>query len=249
MPDSGLRLNVGDLVMLQRFPGTKWTVNYGWYTYNSAQALGWYFSAIPTKTILPAAGNDLATVSLVRQSVPGCPGEYAPPVGCPPTPPIPAPPEYPPYLPYPPQPPHHHHHHHCECDPDVNHRPPPPPPHPSIPPDVQQDISRAFITVDTIAQRDLLSGTKFLPHGKMVRVNQTPSGVKYYAWNQITQAWDEEPFGEAVGEDGTRFVTIQEVTEKFISEEKAKEVFVTTEEGDTRYYTRTESVNPKWEKI
>lgn len=244
VPESGLRLSVGDLVMLQRFPGTKWTVNYGWYTYNSTQALGWYFSAIPTKTILPAAGSDLATVTLVRQSMPGYPGEYAPPVGCPPTPPMTPPPGYDPYPP-------HHHHHHCDCD----HQPPPPPPprppQPSIPPDVLQDISRAFITVDTIAQRDLLSGTKFLPHGKMVRVNNAPTGVKYYAWNQITQSWDDVPFGEGggTGEDGTRFVTIKEVEEKFISEEKAAEIFVTIEDGDTRYYTRKESVSPKWEQI
>ena len=62
-------------------------------------------------------------------------------------------------------------------------------------------IRRAFITVDTIEQRDNLDKKKLI-NGKMVRVNGGEDPAQYYAWNADTQTWDFlEVFGipEIVG--------------------------------------------------
>ena len=55
-----------------------------------------------------------------------------------------------------------------------------------------QDIeSRAFITLDSIAQRDKLI-TEFMPNGRIVRVNDSTNNTSnYYEWNVETQSWDD----------------------------------------------------------
>lgn len=54
-----------------------------------------------------------------------------------------------------------------------------------------QDIeSRAFITLDSIAQRDKLI-PEFMPNGRIVRVNDSVNHTtNYYEWNIETQSWD-----------------------------------------------------------
>lgn len=70
----------------------------------------------------------------------------------------------------------------CCCPPDHN---PIKPPHPENIP----GLSRAFITVDTISQRNELN-KKLVPHGKLVRVNDAGDGYPvYYEWDQIHQIW------------------------------------------------------------
>lgn len=50
---------------------------------------------------------------------------------------------------------------------------------------------RAFITLDSIAQRDKLV-SPFMPNGKIVRVNNRGDGKPgYYEWNIMTQTWDD----------------------------------------------------------
>lgn len=220
VPDSGLELSVGDLVMLERFPGTKWTVNYGWYTYNTYQAMGWYFCAIPTKTVLPASGDDLASVTLLAKAASGCCNcnPYGPPPGYPPTSGTGG-----------------------TTDGTTgsgtgtdssgttsNNRPYPTPPPPTpIPPELIKEVDRAFITVDTIAQRDMLSSMKMLPHGKLVKVNYTPyDTVKYYSWNLVCQQWDEVDFaGSDIDTDD--FLTDEEAADIYITKEAANDTFVT----------------------
>ena len=55
-----------------------------------------------------------------------------------------------------------------------------------------QDIeSRAFITLDSIAQRDKLI-PEFMPNGRIVRVNDSVNHTtNYYEWNIETQSWDD----------------------------------------------------------
>ena len=54
-------------------------------------------------------------------------------------------------------------------------------------------ISRTFITVDTIEQRDNLDTSKIV-RGKLVRVNNSFEDAKYYAWNPETAAWEDVKF-------------------------------------------------------
>ena len=61
--------------------------------------------------------------------------------------------------------------------------------------DKAYQLDRAFITVDTEAERDYLLRNKLVPDGKIVKVNQTTEGTKYFKWNQVTQTWEIETFG------------------------------------------------------
>lgn len=62
-----------------------------------------------------------------------------------------------------------------------------------------QDIeSRAFITLDSIAQRDKLI-TEFMPNGRIVRVNDSTNNTSnYYEWNIETQTWDAWNIGSTI---------------------------------------------------
>lgn len=85
----------------------------------------------------------------------------------------------------------------CHCPPPPG--PPPPCPCPPCPPrpiDPHSfQVEHAFITVDTEAERDYLLANQLIPNGKIVKVNQTTSGTKYFTWNQVASKWEEETFG------------------------------------------------------
>lgn len=86
-----------------------------------------------------------------------------------------------------------------ECDCDCNHgqhpQPYPPGPEPPGPLGPGPNLDRAWISVDTVAQRDRLS-QKPLPDGKIVRVNRTTTegDPKYFVWNVVTETWDDFSF-------------------------------------------------------
>ena len=104
----------------------------------------------------------------------------------------------------------------CPCPPGPGPGPCPPcPPGPGpgpgpqpIPPNMMWELDRAWISVETIAQRDKLN-TRLIPNGKIVRVNNVMGVAKYYIYNQVLQAWEEEHFGI----DTSNFVTTEEVGE------------------------------------
>lgn len=79
-PD-GQVLADGYIVMLARFPDTRWIVHYGWYSYQGNQYQGWYFSAIPSQTTLPAIGEDLNNITIVSISSGCCPSPMPGPGG------------------------------------------------------------------------------------------------------------------------------------------------------------------------
>ena len=62
--------------MLARFPGTKWIVHNGWYTYNGANFTGWYFMSIPAQTCLPVTPEDLSHLSIFEQLYSGSLMDY-----------------------------------------------------------------------------------------------------------------------------------------------------------------------------
>lgn len=80
----------------------------------------------------------------------------------------------------------------------------PPPPGP-VPPgpgpseerfthEMRNQLERAWITVDTIEQRDRLN-IRLVPDGKVVKVNDVGGSVKYYSYDQSLSTWVEEVFG------------------------------------------------------
>lgn len=158
--DSGLTITDGTIVMLARFPGTKWIVRNGWYTYQGNQYTGWYVSSIPSQTTLPLTDDDLEMITIVSNNQCNC-GHY-PRTPCPPSfpPPGPAPSEK----------------------------------NPKFTESYKDEVDRAFITVNTLEDRDKLN-TRIIPDGKIVRVNSVRGVIKYYSWNLETKTWEEETFG------------------------------------------------------
>lgn len=185
VPDSNLKLVDGNVVMLERFPGLKWILHNGWYNYNGRQYSGWYFSSIPSQTILPVSNQDLRMITLVSSK----PND-----------------EYPEY----PVPPSHGHHgpgpgmcgpsngHGC----DHHHGEPCCPVFPPVAPDPEPEkpaffstsckaqLDAAFISVPTLKKRDQIDTCK-LPDGKIVRVNSVNGEPRYYVWSAFNDHWEE----------------------------------------------------------
>ena len=171
VPNTGLKLVDGSIIMISRFPDTKWIVHNGWYSYNNEQSMGWYLCSIPDKTIIPATTEDLETAVVVSDES-----------GCCPCPPHPGP-----------MPP---------C--------PPGPPKDKFTDKLKAELDAAFISVDTIADRNsLLDDNRKLPNGKLVRVNYIDDneGPKYFRWDANNNVWKEESFGI----DSSKFVTKDEL--------------------------------------
>lgn len=176
IPNSNEYVTEGTVVILARFPGTKWVVHHGWYTYAGRQIQGWYFSSIPSQTIIPVNEDDLQMLTVVSgqhsnvEPEPNWPypGPF-PPGPCPPGP-------YPPG-PYPPG---------------------PIPPHPPGPGSIPAIVTvyekalydSAFISVPKLKDRNRLNPYT-LPDGKIVRVNNVDGEVKYYVWSKYDEEWSE----------------------------------------------------------
>lgn len=58
-------------------------------------------------------------------------------------------------------------------------------------------LSRSFITLDTLEQRDNLDQTKLID-GKMIRVNDVDGTPEYYIWNAYTKQWELTTFGDTI---------------------------------------------------
>lgn len=90
-PD-GKTLYDGTIVIIRRFPGTKWILHQGFYSFEGAKLSGWYFVSIPGEATMPMYETDLIGIRVVGGSNP-CP-PFPPPVPphpYPPTPPGPCP--------------------------------------------------------------------------------------------------------------------------------------------------------------
>lgn len=82
--DSGIQIVDGSIVILARFPGTKWVVHKGWYAYQENQYNGWYLSSIPSQTTMPLLDSDLIGIVVVGGEC-SCPDQPFP-SPCPPRP-------------------------------------------------------------------------------------------------------------------------------------------------------------------
>lgn len=187
VPDSNVKLVDGSVVILHRFPGTKWVVHNGWYEYAGRRCSGWYFCSIPAQTIIPVSNQDLQLITVVAQGSgdAGVPNPPADGCGCEgPGFPPPPPPGVPPgtVLPGP-----------GGCC------PPPRPPIPPMPPsgklavftkEKDEQLSAAFTSVPTLKQRDEMD-TEELPDGKLVRVNSVDGVSRYYKWSKYNDRWEE----------------------------------------------------------
>lgn len=187
LPNTNTYLADGSIVELARFPGMKWVVHYGWYTYKGNQTSGWYFSSIPSQTTIPVKDEDLRTLTVISGD--------------------------------------------CECHCCPGPGPEPPRPEDAFTPKRRWELDRAAISVNTIAERDLLNKDRLLPDGKLVRVSECPDGTtKYFAWNQATQTWDEESFGSGASVDA---YSRKEADDKFATKESvASEVSAQIEATD-----------------
>lgn len=81
IPETCQDITVGSVVILSRFPDTKWVLQDGWYIYEGQQYNGWYFSSIPAQTVIPVQGTDL--LGLVIVSGGACKPIPHPPGPCP----------------------------------------------------------------------------------------------------------------------------------------------------------------------
>lgn len=179
VPDTGVELYDGAVVMLVRFPNMKWILHNGWYTYQNQTCTGWYFSSIPANTILPVSQEDLKLITVISNNGNTC---------CPPKP---FPPECNPCPPRPPRPvgiPFTHH--------------------------MAEELNRAFISVNTLAQRNELN-KRLLPDGKLVRVNDVNGEAKYYVWDQSEEVWKDADFGSGEGPVGD-FLTKEEADQYYL---------------------------------
>lgn len=165
IPSTGAKLFEGAVVESSKYPGTRWILRNGWYSYQGKNCRGWYISSIPSKSNVPVDFEMLKTLTVISEGC--CHSGF-----------------YPPHF-----------------NPPITPGPRPPGPRPPCPPgrpgnfDYSYQVDRAFITVDTEDERDYLLRNQLVPDGKIVKVNQTSDGTKYFRWNEVTQTWDIETFG------------------------------------------------------
>lgn len=167
--DTHEKLYEGAIVNLARFPGIKWILHIGWYTYNNKSNHGWYFSSIPSQTVSPVSNQDLYQVYIISD---GQGSESYDTPSSPDRPPKPG----------------------CDCD-----RPPYPGPYDPWDDDKPAPITMrykrlldaAFVSVGTVADRDRLDQDT-IPDGKIIRVNYTDEGKpKYYIWSATKKKFED----------------------------------------------------------
>lgn len=90
VPGTGRKIYDGTVVILNRLPNLKWVIHYGFYSYNGKSTKGWYFSSIPSMSVMPVFNEDLANMRVVDGPVPPCPPPPCPPHPHP-HPPVPTP--------------------------------------------------------------------------------------------------------------------------------------------------------------
>ena len=171
LPDSELKLVDGNIVILERFPESRWILHNGWYEYEGQSYSGWYFVSILDDTVLPVCDRDLHAIVVVSTSSNDGFTEY-PAKPCP-------------------------HPHHPGRYPHPIFPPVPPDPETERPAffsvELKKELDAAFISVPSIKKRDKLIGPD-LPDGKIVRVNNVGGEPKYYVWSASFEEWQELNF-------------------------------------------------------
>lgn len=202
VPESGMKLSDGAIVMIARYPNSKWILHYGWYTYQNQQSLGWYFTSLSDSSVIPVNDDDLRSLTAIS-------GQSQ----C-----------------------------NCNCPPPMSPQPPMPP-MPPMPPRIKEELDRAFITVDTIAERNNLN-RELVPQGKIVRVNYTESGAKYYIWDQVSMSWEDITF------DHKDYITKSEADEKYSAKSEVSESLTQISEEIGQVSDKVENLHQVvWENL
>ena len=215
IPNTNIKLKEGTIVTIDRFPGVRWITHYGWYNFDGRQYNGWYFCSIPAEMILPANMFDLKLINVVKSKDVSSDIVPLPPDYCHPGPP--GPPHHPPrpdvfppgppgpYLPGDPPawPPDCHN----KCHPGPHVRP-------AIFTDRQAaELSSAFISVPNMKHRDMMD-TRYIPDGKIVRVNSVEGVPRYYEWDKYADTWKALPELTTLSEFTTTVAEINETIEQ-----------------------------------
>lgn len=80
---------------------------------------------------------------------------------------------------------------------------PPTPIQPTTPftPELEQELHKTFITVQTLAERNLLNKDELIVNGRIVKVMDIGDGTtEYYAWDQVHEEWIKEQFESEIEE-------------------------------------------------
>lgn len=104
----------------------------------------------------------------------------------------------------------------CNCNCNECHPPicPSDPCYPSIPftPKMLQELNKTFITVQTIAQRNMLNKS-IVVNGRIVKVVDSGDGTaKFYKWNQAIEEWEIEAFESVLTDYVTQLMLQNELT-------------------------------------
>lgn len=81
VPGTGVELQDGDIIQIQKFPNISQILHNGWYIYDNEQTMGWYICSIPDQVINPIVGDDLIGCIIISKAS----GQVPPPL--PPLPP------------------------------------------------------------------------------------------------------------------------------------------------------------------
>lgn len=217
IPGSNVKITDGTIVMLARFPGTRWVVHNGWYVYNGRNYFGWYFCSVPAQTVLPVNPQDLVGISVVSS------GDSSSAINPSPNPGYPCPGPEPGVYPGP--------------YPGDNFGPNPFPPVPPCPPHDKPAyfgqkelamLNASMITVPNI--RDLYNiDTRRIPNGRIVAVNSVDGERKFFIWNMVDDRWDEFEFVEGYSELESKVSSMNEsistIEDKLSNIEKLSELF------------------------
>lgn len=65
IPHSCKRLYIGNIVILDRFPNTKWVLCNGWFMNNDIMQNGWYLKSIPAQTTIPITEYDMLNLTVI----------------------------------------------------------------------------------------------------------------------------------------------------------------------------------------
>lgn len=105
--------------------------------------------------------------------------------------------------------------------------------------DLYDEVDRAFITVETIQDRNALN-SRFLPHGKVVKVNNG-GDPQYYYWDGNTNEWKEETFGIPLDD----FLTRVDARKYFLKKDEAEQKFVSHDTWKQTLDEEIKNINDK----
>lgn len=230
IPNTNKYLTELSVVMFPDDSETMWLVKYGWCSYQDSIIFGWYYRSISEGVIEPLTEESLIDIIVIS-------GAFVP------VWPSPCPPPTPPHPPCP---------------------PPPVPPYPEPPAYISKEEKRrydaAFITFDTLEERDTFTLYNDVPDGKIIRVNDVGDGeVGYFVWDNTAQEWNTwevsgithvspDDLILSLDNDGALHSTL-DASLQINTEEQTAEINITGKDGATVTSVDVTPLIPKWHVV